>query len=104
MTAPFNFTQLLQNAKSLMEKTEENLKNLTATAEGGAGLVTVTVNAEHHITALQIDEELLQESKATIEEIITLTVNDAQRKVDSQRKDSMGALNPFFENLAEDTN
>ncbi len=102
MTTHFDLNQMLKSAKGMMEKAEENLKMLTASSEGGAGMVSATVNAKHQITQLRIDEALLKESKETIEDLIQLTINDAQRKVDEQKRDSMSAFSNLFGDDAAD--
>lgn len=93
-----NFDEILQSAKGMMEKAEQDLKKITVSTESGAGLIKVTVNAEHQMIDLTLDDALLTESKETIEELIKLTVNDAQRKVDDKKRDNINVLGNLLKN------
>lgn len=96
MASSFDLNSLIENAKGLMEKTQQDLDKITAQSEAGAGLVKITINAKHQITALELDDSLLTESKETIAELIKSAANDATRKLDAAKQEQMNPLSSLF--------
>jgi hypothetical protein len=88
----FNLNDLMKNAKSLMDKAQEKLSKVTATGESGAGLVRVTLNAQHEVTELKLDDSLLKEPKDVIEDLIKAAINDASHKIAKVTQENMLSL------------
>ena len=97
MSNNFDFNDLLDGAKGLMEKTHQDLTNVTARSEAGAGLVSVTLNADYQITELNIDKTLLKESLETLEELVKSAVNDAGRKLCEAKREKMNPLSSLLD-------
>ncbi len=97
MSNNFDFTSLLNNAKGLIDKAQQDLTRITVQSEAGAGLVNVTVNATHQITKLHIDQTLLKELPETVETLVTSAINDANRKIDDVKREQMSSLSNLFD-------
>lgn len=83
---------LMKSAKKvqeMMEKAQEELAKVEVTGESGAGAVKVTVNARHFAKNVEIDPEILKESKDILEELIAAAINDATQKVEEVTKSKM---------------
>ncbi|AJC50326.1 YbaB/EbfC family nucleoid-associated protein [Coxiella endosymbiont of Amblyomma americanum] len=80
----FNFDRLMQNTKKIqeiMKKAQEELSTIEVTGESGAGMVRVTVTAQHEIVKLVLSDELLKERKEIIEDLIKAALNNANHRI-----------------------
>lgn len=102
MVSDFNLNDLMKNAKGLMEKAQKKLDKITAQGESGAGLVKVTMNAHHEVIQLELADELLQEDKEIIVELICAAMNDATKKVNKAAQENMLSLSNFLQNGKKD--
>ena len=57
--------------------------------ESGAGAVKVTATAQHRIKNIDIDPEILKESKDIVEELIVAAMNNAMEKAAEVSKSAM---------------
>ncbi|MDE7469775.1 MAG: YbaB/EbfC family nucleoid-associated protein [Desulfovibrionaceae bacterium] len=90
--------KLLEQAQSMKKKLEslqEELKTKTVEATSGGGIVSVTVNGEHAITALHIDPIALQD-KDMLQDLIITAINDAQKKVKGMIEEHMSSVTGGF--------
>lgn len=79
-------------AQEKLQKMQEELARTEVVGEAGAGLVKVTMNGRHDVSRVQIDEELLQEDKQLLEDLLAAAVNSAVRRVEEAQKEHMGQL------------
>ena len=93
-----NMQQLMQQAQRMqeqmqknMQKAQEELASLELVGESGAGLVKVTMNGQHDVKRVSIDDSLLSEDKEILEDLLAAAVNDAVRKVEAKSKETMSA-------------
>lgn len=80
----FNLGNLMKNSKKIqemMQKAQEKLSKIEVTGESGAGMVQVTLTAQHEVINLILSNELLKESKEVIEDLIKAALNHANQKV-----------------------
>ncbi|GAA5524078.1 nucleoid-associated protein YbaB [Microbulbifer aestuariivivens] len=79
-----------------MQKMQQQLTDLRVCGEAGAGMVKVTMNGRHDVTAVNIDPSLLSEDKEMLEDLLAAAVNDAVRRVEEKtqelQKEQMGGL------------
>ncbi|WP_193165081.1 YbaB/EbfC family nucleoid-associated protein [Microbulbifer hainanensis] len=79
-----------------MQKVQQALNELRVCGEAGAGMVKVTMNGRHDVTAVEIDPDLLGEDKEMLEDLIAAAVNDAVRRAEEKaqalQKEQMGGL------------
>ncbi|MCS6795893.1 MAG: YbaB/EbfC family nucleoid-associated protein [Raineya sp.] len=82
----FNLGDLMSKVKELQSKLQEareGLKNISATAESGAGLVRVTVNGNRQVISIEIENELIKpEEKEMLQDLIVAAVNKAIQEVE----------------------
>ena len=61
---------------------KSQLSGITATGNAGAGMVEVTVNGEHKVVSISINDIMLSpENKNMIETLVTSAFNDATDKL-----------------------
>jgi DNA-binding YbaB/EbfC family protein len=90
-----DLNEIMKQAKRMQEQfqkaQEEQLKTKTE-GESGAGLVRITMNGKHDVLNVSLDDALLGEDKAVIEDLLTAAVNDAVRKIEEKNKDSLSGM------------
>ena len=65
-----------------MKNIKSQLSGITATGNAGAGMVEVTVNGEHKVVSISINDIMLSpENKNMIETLVTYAFNDATDKL-----------------------
>ena len=65
-----------------MKNINSQLSGITATGNAGAGMVEVTVNGEHKVVSISINDIMLSpENKNMIETLVTSAFNDATDKL-----------------------
>ena len=65
-----------------MKNIKIQLSGITATGNAGAGMVEVTVNGEHKVVSISINDIMLSpENKNMIETLVTSAFNDATDKL-----------------------
>ena len=76
--------QMAQNAQAELQKAQDNLDKVEVEGAAGGGMVKVRATAKGRITAVELDESLLQPSeKSMLEDLIAAAFNDAKAKADN---------------------
>lgn len=83
----FDIDSIMKNAKNFLNQTQNTLHKIVVCGESGAGMVTVTMNAERQALKVTIEDELLKESKEIITDLVCAAINDATHKVNKATKD-----------------
>ena len=90
-----DLNEVMKQAKLMQEQFQkaqkERLKTKTE-GESGAGLVRITMNGKHDVLNVSLDDALLGEEKAVIEDLLAAAVNDAVRKIEEKNKDSLSSM------------
>ena len=60
--------------------------------QSGAGLVVVKLNGRHDVVSVSIDDSALTEGKEFIEDLIGAAFNDAVRKLEDEKKQTMSSM------------
>lgn len=81
-----NLMKQAQQMQEKMQKVQEEIANLEATGESGAGLVKVTINGSHNCRRVEIDPSLLEDDKEMLEDLIAAAFNDAARRIEETQK------------------
>ena len=72
----------LGTLEAQMKNIKSQLSGITATGNAGAGMVEVTVNGEHKVVSISINDIMLSpENKNMIETLVTSAFNDATDKL-----------------------
>lgn len=91
-----NFSEMLKKAQvmqSKMQDMQEDLENLEAEGQSGAGMIQMRVNGKGYIKNLQIDPTLLNPDEVEIlEDLIVAAYSDARTKADEMAQEKMAEL------------
>ncbi len=93
---PGNMNNLMKQAQRMQRQMEEAQKELeekevTATAGGGAG--EVTVSGKHEVTKIKLSEEVVDpDDIEMLEDLIMAATNEAFRKLDEESQSSMAKI------------
>jgi DNA-binding YbaB/EbfC family protein len=94
----------MREVQAKMKEAQENLGNIFATGESGAGMVVAKVNGLKQVVDIQIDEDLLKpEDKEMLHDLIIAAINKAMSEADVIAKEeirkSTGGLLPNIPGL-----
>ena len=77
----FGMSDIMQQAQKLqeeMQRIQDGLKNKTATAEAGGGMVKVTINGANEIQSIELERQVINpDDKEMLEDLIVAAVNKA---------------------------
>ena len=81
-----------QKMQSDMQQIKADLASVETTGVAGAGLVEVVMNGRHDVKRVRLDDSLMQEDKALLEDLLAAAVNDAVHKIEQTSQDKMSSL------------
>ena len=87
-----NLLKMMSNPAKLqemMQKAQEELEKQQVKGEAGGGAVVVTMNGKHVVLHTEISDEMMKESKETLQDLLTAAYNDAGQKVSELAKNTM---------------
>ena len=88
-----NIANMMQQAKQMQEKLQQQMAGLRVEATAGGGMVTVVVDGTKQLLSLRIDPEVVSKDDVEmLQDLIVAAINDAHRKVDEQLGQSMSGL------------
>ena len=88
-----NIANMMQQAKQMQEKLQQQMAGLRVEATAGGGMVTVVVDGTKQLLSLRIDPEVVsKEDVEMLQDLIVAAINDAHRKVDEQLGQSMSGM------------
>jgi len=90
-----DLSNLMQQAKELQQKMQDaqkELETMSVKGSAGGGLVHVTLTGKHECKKVEIDEDLIDEDKSMIEDLVTAAINDAVHKVEKETRGKMSSL------------
>ena len=83
----------LQQMQAKMMKMQEDLQNSTFEGTSGGGAVTVTMNGRFEITAVKLNQEVVDpEDVGMLEDLIVSACRDATEKVNQEQAKIMSAI------------
>jgi len=79
-----------------MAQMQEELASLEVIGEAGNGLVKATVLGNHQVKRIEIDDSLMRDDKAMLEDLIVIAVNAGVQQIEAtskaKQKDMMGGM------------
>jgi DNA-binding YbaB/EbfC family protein len=88
-----NIATVMQQAKQMQDRLQQQMADLRVEATAGGGMVTVVVNGAKQLQSITIDPEVVSKDELEmLQDLIVAAVNDANRKVDEQLGQSMSGL------------
>ena len=80
----------MKEVQSRLKEAQDNLANLRAHGESGAGMVKATVNGKKQLMKIDIDPSLINPNdKGILQDLIVAAVNKAQDEADAAAKEEM---------------
>jgi hypothetical protein len=85
--------QILRQIQQMQEQFQKQLDDLVVEASAGGGMVTVRMNGQKQLVAVQIDREVFASADMEmLQNLVMAAVNEANRKVDDQLASRVGNL------------
>jgi len=87
-----NLMKQAQQMQADMQKAQDEIANMQIEGQSGAGMVKVTMNGQHELLRVTIDDSLMGDDKEMLEDLIAAAVNDASQRLAEATKERMGSL------------
>ena len=90
-----NMSKMIKQAQDMqkkMENVKDELHNVIVDASSGGGLVKVKINGNLDIKELNLSDDVLEEEKEVLEDLIISAVNEAISKAQSQSQEKMNSI------------
>jgi DNA-binding YbaB/EbfC family protein len=87
------FQEMQGKMQTELATARQELVNLTATGDAGAGMVTATVNGQRQVLKVNIDSEIMND-KEIVEDLVCAAVNKALEKIEVQTREKLESLRP----------
>jgi DNA-binding YbaB/EbfC family protein len=85
--------QIMKQVQQIQEQLQKQLNELVVEASAGGGMVSVRMNGQKHLVAVQIDPEVFAtRDLEMLQDLFLAAVNEAARKVDEQLASRVGNL------------
>lgn len=85
--------QIMKQVQQMQEQLQKQLDDLVVEASAGGGMVSVKMNGQKHLVAVQIDPEVFASRDAEmLQDLVLAAVNEATRRVDEQLASRVGNL------------
>ena len=87
-----DFSKILEKAKELekkMKESQEAIKKIEVEGKSGGDLVKVKLNGDGEMTSVEISNELMNEEKNVIEDLIKAAHNNAKSTLKSKTSDEI---------------
>ncbi|MEA2111698.1 MAG: YbaB/EbfC family nucleoid-associated protein [Campylobacterota bacterium] len=90
--------KMLEGLQESAQKMEAELASKEFTVKTGGGMVQVTISGNGEVLDVNIDDTLL-EDKSSLQILLIAAINDANKMVEDNKKNSamgaLGGMNPF---------
>ena len=88
-----NIQSMMQQAKEMQQRLQQQMADLRVEATAGGGMVTVVVTGTKQVQSVTIDPEVVSKDDVEmLQDLIAAAINDASRKVAEQLGQSMAGL------------
>lgn len=90
-----NLNTLMKQAQEMqqrMQDVQREIATLEVSGSSGAGAVEVIMTGQYMAKRINIDDSVLKEDKAVLEDLIAAAINDAVRKVEEGTRGKMSSL------------
>jgi nucleoid-associated protein EbfC len=80
----------MKEVQARMKEAQDNLANLRAYGESGAGMVKATVNGKRQVIAIDIDPSLLKaDDKLIVQDLVVAAINKANDEAETLAKEEI---------------
>ena len=88
-----NIQAMMQQAKQMQERLQQQMAGMRVEATAGGGMVTVVISGTKQLQSITIDPEVVSKDDVEmLQDLIVAAFNDAARKVDEQLGQQMNGL------------
>ena len=90
-----NMSNMLKQAQQVQKQIEDvqnELDDLNINGESGGGMVKATVNGKMELLNLDLQNEIFEEDKDLIEDLIISAINNAMAKAQEESQSRMNAV------------
>ena len=88
-----NIQSMMQQAKEMQERLQQQMAELRVEATAGGGMITVVVNGTKQVLSITIDPEVVSKDDVEmLQDLILAAMNDAHRKVDEAMSQQMSGM------------
>ena len=87
-----NIMNQAQAMQKNMKKAQAELAEIEVSGSAGGGLVNLTMTCRYDVRKVSIDQELFEDDKEIVEDLIAAAVNDAVKKVESTTEEKMSGI------------
>ena len=88
-----NMQQLMKQAQKMQEQLQKKMETTVIEASAGGGMVSVKMNGNKQLLAIQIDPEVFTGGdKDMLQDLIVAAVNEGVRKVDDAMSGQLGNM------------
>lgn len=101
-----NIASMMKNAgkiQDMMKEAQEKLAKIEVLGESGAGAVQIKMNAQGYAHSVMIDDDIMKEDKAILQELITAAINDAAKKIEKEKEGMVSGSNMINDILSGKT-
>lgn len=88
-------SQLMKQAQQMqenMQKAQDELASIEVQGEAGGGMVKVTMTCKHEVRRVSIEDDLMQDDRDMLEDLIAAACNDANRKVERAVQEHLSSV------------
>lgn len=91
MNMPGNIQQMMKQAQQMQERLQREIAQIRVEASAGGGMVTVKMDGQKKVLAVQIDPEVASDIEM-LQDMVMAAFNEAARRVDEEAKQKLGGL------------
>lgn len=91
MKLPGNMQQMMQQAKQMQEKMQQDIALIKVTATAGGGMVTVTMDGQKNLLSVKIDPEVAGDVEM-LQDMVLAACGEAVKQVEAQIQQKMGGM------------
>tara|TARA_Y100000992_G_scaffold291860_1_gene248697 strand:+ start:1120 stop:1443 length:324 start_codon:yes stop_codon:yes gene_type:complete len=87
-----DFSKILNKAKELeakMKESQQKIKEIKVEGVSGSNSVKITLDGEGEMQSIQLSQEIIQEDKSIIEDLIVAAHNNAKSKLKSKTSEEI---------------
>jgi nucleoid-associated protein EbfC len=90
-----DLNELMKQARQMqeqMQKVQQDAAGRIVVGEAGAGMVKIHMNGRYDVTKVELSNDLLQEDREIVEDLIAAAINDATKRIEEGGRDALSGL------------
>ncbi|MGB7763253.1 MAG: YbaB/EbfC family nucleoid-associated protein [Bryobacteraceae bacterium] len=91
MKLPGNMQQMMQQAKQMQERLQQEIAQIKVEASAGGGMITVTMDGQKNLLSVKIDPEVAGDVEM-LQDMVLAAHSEALKKVEDQIQQKMGGM------------